>query len=280
VKVVVDGPYFEEPLHVGLCCAGPPVVTLMEGLASTHQAVVGGRLPLATAQNLPRRVLWDGVLAASNLVWDVAIGQSSLATHTVVANLFHRGVAILRAPRIGGSLRTMMRVVGLRQSSRLPGRAATGLAARLIAMGDHHGRPVLDLWRCAMPPLRDDDRQTGFCDDPTAIGKLPAYDALAAVIAQWHLEVCRAARPGLHLGDIRAGDGYVVAAGGVESCAPEAARLTVNIARVQRDASTLGARLVYGGHTIGLALRQALRALPNLLTVVASHGSEYLAHGP
>ena len=34
---------------------------------------------------------------------------------------------------------------------------------------------------------------------------------------------------------------------------------------------------MYGGHTIGLALHQAVRALPDLLTVVGSHGCDHLA---
>ena len=34
---------------------------------------------------------------------------------------------------------------------------------------------------------------------------------------------------------------------------------------------------MYGGHTIGLALHQAVRALPDLLTVVGWHGCDHLA---
>jgi acyl dehydratase len=37
-----------------------------------------------------------------------------------------------------------------------------------------------------------------------------------------------------------------------------------------------GKRLVYGGHTIGLALAQLTRALPSLLTVVAWHDCDHL----
>jgi acyl dehydratase len=273
VEIVVDGPYFED-LHAGRCFDSAPVVTLTEGLAAAHQAVVGGRLPLAIAHELSRQVLGDGVLAAPNLVWDVAIGQSTVATHTVVANLFYRGVAFRRVPRIGDSLRTVTQVVGLRQNSRRPG---TGLAALRIRTEDQHRRPVLDFWRCAMLPLRDTERQTGFADDLTGIGEQPAYDDLAAVIGSWDLAAYRAARPGPHFADLRAGDVYVVAAGDVVSCAPELARLTGNVARVHHDALPSGGRLVYGGHTIGLALHQAVRALPNILTVVGWYGCDHLA---
>jgi acyl dehydratase len=64
----------------------------------------------------------------------------------------------------------------------------------------------------------------------------------------------------------------------VVSAAPELARLTLNIAAVHHDATAHGARLVYGGHTIGLALAQATRMLPNLVTVL---GWDFCEHtGP
>jgi acyl dehydratase len=276
LEIVVDGPYFED-LHVGRCFDSAPVVTLTGGLAAAHQAVVGGRLPLSTAHELSRQVLGDGVLAAPNLVWDVAIGQSTVATHIAVANLFYRGLAFRRVPRIGDSLRTVTHVVGLRQNSRRPGRPPTGLAALRISTEDQNGRPVLDFWRCAMLPLRDTQRQTGFGDDLTGIGEQPTYDDLAAVIASWDFAVYRAARPGPHFAGLSAGDVYVVAAGDVVSCAPELARLTGNVARVHHDALASGSRLVYGGHTIGLALHQAVRALPNILTVVGWRSCDHLA---
>jgi acyl dehydratase len=42
----------------------------------------------------------------------------------------------------------------------------------------------------------------------------------------------------------------------------------LNIAAVHHDSRLGGRRLVYGGHTIGLALAQASRLLPNLATVL------------
>ena len=56
--------------------------------------------------------------------------------------------------------------------------------------------------------------------------------------------------------------------GDVVSSAPELARLTLNIAATHHDSRFGGRRLVYGGHTIGLALAQATRLLPNLTTVL------------
>jgi acyl dehydratase len=291
VEIVVDGPYFED-LQAGQRFLAAPV-TLTDGLAAAHQAVVGARLALTGAHLLSRQVLGDGVLAAPNLVWDVAIGQSTVVTQAVVANLFYRGVVFHRAPRLGDSLRTVTEVVGLRQNSRRPGRRPTGLVALRISTDDQYGRPVLDFWRCAMLPLRDAEADTGHADDLTGVGREPESAELAAVTARWDLAAYRAARPGPHFDGVRAGDVHVVAGGDVVTSAPELARLTGNVARVHHDArhdarhgaghsrgpvgADPGGRLVYGGHTIGLALHQAVRALPDLLTVAGWHGCDHLA---
>jgi acyl dehydratase len=276
VETLIDGPYFEDLRH-GQRFEDCPGLTLTDGLAAAHRAIVGGRLPLALDGELSRRVLGPGgALAAPNLAWDVAIGQSTTATHTVVANLFYRGVVFRRAPRIGDTLRTVTEVVGLRQNSRRPGRPATGLAALRISASDQQGRPVLDFWRCAMLPLRDDDADTGHVDDLSSIGTDPAAHELAHVAADWDLDGYRAAA----VGTFRrpdAGEVFRVAGGDVVSSAPELARLTLNVAKVHHDENT-GApgRLVYGGHTIGIALHQAIRALPGMVTVVGWHGCDHV----
>ena len=51
----------------------------------------------------------------------------------------------------------------------------------------------------------------------------------------------------------------------------------LNVASVHHDsAAGGGTRLVYGGHTIGLALSQATRAIPGLVTVLGWHGCDHL----
>jgi len=62
----------------------------------------------------------------------------------------------------------------------------------------------------------------------------------------------------------------------VVSSAPELARLTTNVAAVHHDEfAQPGGRLVYGGHTIGIAMAQLCRAIPNLVTVAGWHGCEH-----
>lgn len=71
---------------------------------------------------------YAGAAGASGLVCDVAIGQSTLATQRVKANLFYRGLRFHRFPAVGDTLYTRTEVVGLRANSPKPGRAPTGLA--------------------------------------------------------------------------------------------------------------------------------------------------------
>ncbi|HKV53704.1 MAG TPA: MaoC family dehydratase [Candidatus Binataceae bacterium] len=270
----VAGPFFDE-LQPGQVVDGAPSLTLTEGLAAAHAAIVGDRLRLALDRELSRRVL-DGPLAHPALVWDVAIGQSTLLTGRVIANLFYRGLMFHRFPLIGDTLRTVTEVVALRQNRGRPGRAATGLAALRVRTVDQKDRPVLDFWRCAMLPLSDPEGQTAHAADLEQIPSELEPSALRTGIAGWRLDEFRAL-PGAHFTELIAGTVWKVVGGDVVTSAPELARLTLNVAMAHHDAaSSTAGRLVYGGHTIGLAAAQVARALPNLVTIVGWHGCDHL----
>jgi acyl dehydratase len=169
-------------------------------------------------------------------------------------------------------------VTGLRQNQARPDRAPTGLAVLRITTTDQDGRPVLDFWRCAMLPLRDPDKQTGHADDLDRIGRDAAPADFAAPVRGWQLAQFADRTAGPRPGELRPGDSFEVAGGDVVSSAPELARLTLNLAAVHHDSTAGGGqRLVYGGHAIGLALAQAARALPSLVTVSGWHGCDHLA---
>ncbi|MFD5257380.1 MaoC family dehydratase [Streptomyces bobili] len=271
-----EGPYFDE-LAVGQVFGGAPAMTLTAGHAATHQAIVGDRLALPLDEELSRAVTGRAPLAHPALVWDVAIGQSTLVTHHVKANLFYRGLVLRRAPLVGDTLRTTTEVVALRQNKAREGRRPTGLAALRITTTDQHDRPVLDFWRCAMLPLRDPDAATGHAADLDAVGAAPADAALAAVAAGWRLDRFARRVAGPRLADLAEGTVWEVGGGDVVSSAPELARLTLNVAMAHHDRRAAGGRrLVYGGHTIGVALAQAARALPSVLTVAGWHGCDHL----
>jgi acyl dehydratase len=265
------GPYFDE-LRVGQVFDSAPSMTLTTGVAATHQAILGDRLRLPLDAHLSYAVTGaTAALAHPGLVCDVAIGQSTLVTHHVKANLFYRGLVFHHFPIIGDSLFTRTEVVGLRENSPKPGRASTGMAALRMTTIDQLGQLVLDFYRCAMLPLRPDadPGREPRADDLSAIGAeaVALTKALKKAIEEWDADAFRQRVPGPHFD--RGLAGSVLHSGAdVVSSAPELARLTLNIAAVHHDSRASGERLVYGGHTIGLALAQASRLLPNLVTVL------------
>jgi len=271
------GPFFDD-LAVGQEFTSAPAITLTSGLAAVHQAITGDRLALTLDHKLCRQVTGAGPLASPSLVWDVAIGQSTVVTQHVKANLFYRGLVFRRVPLIGDTLATLTQVVALRQNAPRDGRAATGLAALRIITTDQESRPVLDFWRCAMLPLRDQSAQTGNADDLSLVGKDGPPPNYEGPVEGWQLDqfARRAARP--RPADLHPGQSLEVAGGDVVSSAAELARLTGNIAAVHHDQRAGGGeRLVYGGHAIGLALSQAVRALPAMVTVTGWQSCDHLA---
>jgi acyl dehydratase len=273
-----SAPYFED-LHVGLVERRAPAVTLTDGIAALHQAIVGDRLALALDATLARAVAdAPAALAHPALVWDVAIGQSTLLTARVIANPFYRGLVLARIPSIGDTLHTSTGVVALRQARARADRPASGLAALRVRTSDQDGRPVLDFWRCAMLPLRDPNTPSGRDDSFDAIPTELGDEALRAATASWRMDALPAAGGG-RLAHLEPGTRWTVDGGDVVSSAPELARLSLNVAAVHRDrhAHRDGRRLVYGGHTIGLAAAQASRSLPEIATIVGWHSCEHLA---
>jgi acyl dehydratase len=272
----VEGPYFEE-LAVSQRFTGAPGLTLTAGLAAAHQAVTGDRLALALDHELCRQVTGGEPIASPALVWDVAIGQSTVVTQHVNANLFYRGLAFRRVPRLGDTLRTVTQVAALRQNKPRPGRPPTGLAVLRVTTTDQQDRPVLDFWRCAMLPLRDRDCQTGHADDLEAPGRQATPENFAVLVSGWRLDQFGRLAGGRPPAGLQPGQTFQVAGGDVVTSAPELARLTLNIAMVHHDSAAAGSqRLVYGGQAIGLALAQAARTLPSIVTVAGWHGCDHL----
>jgi len=261
----IGGPYFDE-LEIGMAFDSAPALTLTDGLASTHRAIIGDRLRLPLDHLLSQAATGaDAPIASPALVWDVAIGQSTLATHHVKANLFYRGLRFHHHARIGDTLRTRAEVVGLRQNADRAGRAPTGLAALRVTCVDQQDRAVLDFYRCAMLPLSSvpDPARTIPDQDLSTIG--PSTPPTWTAPDGWDLAPLR--RPGTPAANTLVGERFAVS-GDVVSSAPELARLTLNIAAVHHDERISGSRLVYGGHTIGIALAQATRAFPDMVTVL------------
>lgn len=269
----VGGPYFDE-LEVGQAFTAAPGCTLTEGRAAQHQAIIGDRWRLALDDHFSKAVA-GGTVASPSFVTNTAIGQTTLVTQRVRANLFYRRFALLRQPLIGDTLRTTTTVVGLRENVRREGRQPTGLAALHMQTVDQDGRSVLDFFRCAMLPLSPGAEPTGHADDLDAIGAdLPPID-VTALVPDWDREAFVGGRS-IAVRPVE-GEVFEVATGDVVSSAPELARLTLNVAAVHHDRfASGGQRLVYGGHTIALAASQLTRALPDLATVLAWESCDHV----
>jgi acyl dehydratase len=262
----MSAPYFED-LPVGRRFEDAPSLTLTDGHAAVHQAIVGDRLRVVLDRALSDAVLGPGApLAHPALVWDTAIGQSSAATGRVIANLFYRGLLLHRPVRIGDTLRTVTEVVARRENRVREGRPPTGLVVLRIRTVDQEDRPVLDFTRCPMIPLRGEP--TGEAGDEVGGAADLEDDALRGAAAGFDLSALPSA------GEVEEGD---LEGGDVVDSAPALARMTLNVAMAHFDATRAahGQRLVYGGHTIALAADQAARAAPGLVTILGWHSADH-----
>lgn len=279
-RIEIGSPWFEE-LKRGQTFDDAPAVTLTSGHAALHEAVFGDRLRLPLDAELSRAVTGsDRTLANPNLVCNVAIGQTTAPSGRVIGNLFYRGLVLQRPVFLGDTLRTTTTIAALRQNRARPGRPATGMAVFEMHVENQHGETVLHFWRCPMLPCRDPQADTGHADSFDAISTdLDMARVRAAVPAAWRLDAFRERNPDGHFGDVPQAATFVVEGRDTVTCAPEIARLTLNVAGAHTDAgaSAHGQRLVYGGHTISTAAAQLTRALPNLVTFVAWRSCDHTA---
>ncbi len=276
---VPPAPYFDD-LRPGAVVDDAPAVTITDGLVALHRAILGDRSRVGLDHALGRRVAGtDAAVAHASLVCDVAIGQSTAVTQRVRANLFYRGLLLHRPVAVGDTLRTTTTVEALRENRRREGRPPTGLAVLRIRTVDQRDRLVLDFRRCAMLPLRPGAGPTGHADDVDAVPAELGDAALRRAAAGWDRAAFRAALPaGRHADGLTPGERIAVVGGDVVSGAPELARLSLNVAVAHHDARAAGGRrLVYGGHTIGIAAAQIGRTLPDLLTVLGWRRCDHLA---
>jgi citrate lyase beta subunit/acyl dehydratase len=264
----VSAPYFED-VETGTKFHAP-AVTLTEGHASLHQAIVGDRLRLSLDADLYEAVTGArGLLAHPMLVCDMAIGQSTAPSARVLGNLFYRGLGARPVP-LGTTLRTTTTVV-----ARRPASGGRGIVALRVSTVDARGTPVLEFWRAPLLPIHDaSDGGTG--DDLSQIGE--PVDVAGLIPTGWDLAPLRETRLGPLSADLRRGDDYLIEAAETVTAAPELARMSLNLAHAHTDAgaSSHGERLVYGGHVIGIAAAHVTRALPDLATILAWESCEHV----
>jgi acyl dehydratase len=271
VPAVTDGPYFDD-LTVGEVLPQAPAVTIGPGETALYQAITGDSLAVSLSAPLAEAMTGErGAVVNPALVLQVSIGQSTVATRRVIANLFYRGVRLLRVVRPGDTLTTTVEIRGLRENARRPDRPPRGTVLLGIRTVDQEGRVVADYERCPMLPLRH-DTETGHADD---LG--PASEPLD--LGSW-LD----ALPPWDLSGLPEPDGWEVGSTRVDpmrdtvSDALALVRLTQNQAAAHRDPARGqgGRRLVYGGHTIGLAQASLVRLVPSTATVLGWHSCDHV----
>jgi acyl dehydratase len=125
-----------------------------------------------------------------------------------------------------------------------------------------------------MLPMSNSDALTGHTDDLSQIAAELDPAALRDLVTEWHPHLVVTTTPAVATGAC-----WTVENGDVVTSAPELARLTLNVAAVHHDFRAGGGarRLVYGGHTIGLASAQISKTLPGVLAILGWKSCDHLA---
>lgn len=276
VERELDGPPYYEDLVVGEVFRAPGL-TLTDGHAALHQAIVGDRLRLSLDGALCEEVTGaPSALAHPMLVCDVAIGQSTGPSGRVLGNLFYRGLAA-RPVYVGVTLRSTTTVIAKRRTGS-SGTRARGMVLLHVTATDADGQVVLDYYRCPLLPARGEDRDEVDDDIQAAVDRAAVRDVHELIPTHWCLDVLRRERLGILFDDLRPGRTWSLEAGETVTCAPELARLSLNLAMTHTDATAgaHGQRLVYGGHVIGIAASHLTKVLPDLATVLAWRSCDHL----
>ncbi len=269
----LDGPYFDD-LRMGQILERAPSITIGAGEAAQYQGICGDPYPLALSAPLAASVTGEpGAVLNPALVLHVAIGQSTVATRRVIANLFYRDVIVRRAVRVGETLTTTVDIRGMRETSGKPGKPRRGMALLGIRTTSDRGDVVAAFERCALLPFRNAGATMEATDDlqgPSGAADLASF--VAHTPMTWNLTP---------LGEPVAwtvGETRTDPLRDTVTDATALVRLTQNLAAAHRDASLGqgGKRLVYGGHTIGLAQASLHRLLPNSATVIGWHSCDHL----
>lgn len=279
---VVEGQYFED-FERGQIFDREPALTITDGHAALYQAIVGDRLRLTLDGPLNRAVTGSARnLAHPVLVAAISIGQTTVTTQLVRANLFYRGLLHRKQVFVGDTLQTTAEVVRLRQNRGRDGREPTGLVVLRVQTLNQDNDVVLSYWRCPMIPMRNAALESGHRD---AVDDLPAAlepgQVADSIPPGWRLDLFRQAgnAAGPFFAELSENQEFSVSAGEVVTSAPELARMTLNMARVHYEAgeSPYETRLVYGAHVIAVAFAQTLRALPALITILGWQHCDHLA---
>lgn len=268
----LDGPFFDD-LHVGQHLLPAPAITIDTGMAAMYQAICGDPYRLSLSAPFGQQVTRStGHLVNPALALQVSIGQSTVATRRVIANLFYQHVVLRNPVWIDDTLTTTVEILAMRETSRKPNAKRRGMALLGMRTVNQHDEVIVNCQRCALLPWRSDDSTLAAQDaiaGPSGEPDLTHY--VSFVPTHWNLDP---------LGDPvpwDVGRTRVDPLRDTVTDAPALVRLTQNLAAAHRDAGLglRGKRLVYGGHTIGLAQASLMRLVPNAASVIGWHSCDH-----
>jgi len=268
-----DGPFFDD-FTPGETLPLAPAMTIGPKECDTYDLICGDPLAISRSRTLSAEVTGiDRSLVNPGLVLQMAIGQSTVATRRVIANLFYRGVRLRKHLRVGATISTSVQIHGLSEATRRSDRVARGKVLLGMIATDDHGDMVVEFERCALLPLRDPEAEdTGHHDDlggPESVLDLSRW--MEWVPRGWDL--CPLGPPS----DWQPDEARFDPAHHTVSRTLDLLDLTQNQALAHRDAAfgQDGRRLVYGGHTIALAQTSLARLLPSMATIVGWHSCDH-----
>jgi acyl dehydratase len=268
----IDGPFYDE-LEAGQVLPSQPAVTIDVGMAAIYQSIMGERLPLTLDDRLSAAVTGGATrLVSPGLALGLSIGQSTVATRRVIANLFYRDVRLHRQVHLGASLHTVVTVKALADAASRGDRGRRGKV--LLGITTTADDEIMASYeRCALLPVRG-EHLPGHADPLPSVDDALVLDRyVASVPLGWHQERLEPAAA-WDVGECRQDPmrDRIELAGAL-------VRLTHNQAMVHRDpgASPYDQPLVYGGHVIGLAQASLSRLCSGLATVIGWHSCDHVA---
>ena len=268
--------YFDD-LIPGQILPPSPDLTITSGEIAIYQSICGDPLPTSLSLPLAKKVTgMSKRIVNPGLLMHFSIGQSTVATKQVIANLFYRGVSFKRPVFEGETLHTEVVIKGLKDLTLRKDRSPRGLVLLGITTTCVDDDSILvDYERCAMIKARNPEHLPGHCDDLGSVETEIVLDNWKSLVPMsWDLS---------HL-VVKNQEDWVVGMKKIDdlcdtvSNAMELVRLTQNQAPVHRNADTspTGERLVYGGHTVGLAQASLNRLVPRNATILGWQSCDHL----
>ncbi|MDX2600316.1 hypothetical protein PV330_09765 [Streptomyces caniscabiei] len=267
-----DGPYGDD-FTIGEPLPPAPAITIDEGVAAHYQAISGDPARLALSSPLSHATTGRAArVVNSALALQVAIGQSTVATRIVIANLFYRDVTLHQQIPLGTTLSSTVTPVA-RTFTRDNGKGRRAKVLLSIETRDQRGELVASLERLALLPVRNQNRLVEVGDIGSADSSRSLTELLPAVPKEWNLT--RISTAPLPVEGWQTGDPLRDSVSG----ALDLVRLTQNQAAAHRDPARgqQGRRLVYGGHVVALAQASLSRLVPGLASVVGWRSCDHLA---